>query len=100
MDAHQDDPKPIVCFAKLISFEDMVHVSAETRKISEFGASLRLLEDADMPKRVSILIPKYSINVGCQVVWRHRDEIGLRFDRKIELPELDQPGEDNLVAAG
>ena len=100
MDDFQDISIPIVCAARLTSFENGVRVSAETQKISQFGSTLRLLEEADLPKRVSILIPEHSINIGCQVVWRHRDQVGLRFDRKIELPATGRPTEDEVVAAG
>ena len=96
----QNNSRPIVCDAKLTSFEDGVRVSAETLKISEFGLTLRLLEDADLPKRISVLIPDYQINIGCQVVWRYRDDVGLRFDRRIELPEMGRSFKEQSSATG
>ena len=100
MSEFQDNSRPFVCSAKLTSFEDGVRVSAETQKISEFGMTLRLLEDADLPKRISVLIPDYQINIGCQVVWRHRDDVGLQFDRKIELLEMAHSFKEQSSATG
>lgn len=100
MNDFQDKTMPFVCAAKLLSFEDGIRASAETQRISEFGVTLRLLEDIELPKRVAILIPGYRINIGCQVVWRHRDQVGMRFDRKIELPATDRRDDDKAAAAG
>ena len=77
---------PLSCSARLTSFEDGIRISAELQSISEYGALVRLMEEDDLPSRLSILVPKYRINVGCHVVWRYRNDIGLRFDRKIEPP--------------
>ncbi len=77
---------PLNCSAKLASYKDGIRVSAELKSISEYGALIQLQEEKELPSRLSILVPQYQINVGCHVVWRHRNDIGLRFDRKIEGP--------------
>ena len=79
---------PLNCLAKLASYKDGIRVSAELKSISEYGALIQLQKEKDLPGRLSILVPQYQINVGCHVVWRHRNDIGLRFDRKIEIPAL------------
>ena len=71
--------------AKLISFEDDVRIAGELQSASMFGATLRIFDDQDIPKRLSILVPRLRLNVGCKVIWRHRNDVAVLFDRKVEL---------------
>lgn len=77
---------PISGTAILTNIEADFRVSAEMRKISETGVLLTLAAHVELPDRFSILIPEHRINVGCRVAWRHRDEVGVKFDRVICLP--------------
>jgi len=86
---------PISGTALLSSFEFDFRNSAEILFISEKGAILRLTEQAEPPKRFAILIPDLRINLGCRIVWRHRDELGLIFDRMIKVPESSPCAEDS-----
>ena len=80
---------PISGTAILTNTEADFRVSAEMRKISKTGVLVTLAEHVELPDRFSVLIPKHRINVGCRVAWRHRDEIGVKFDCVIDLPTGD-----------
>ena len=73
--------------AKLISFENDIRVSGELQSATNFGARLQLEDDQDIPKRLSILVPTLELNVGCHVIWRHRNEVAVLFDKKVDLPD-------------
>jgi hypothetical protein len=90
---------PIRCTALLTSFETEFRTSAEMQSISETGAVVRLSEPVDTPDQFSILIPKYRINVGCRIVWRHLHDVGLQFDRKIEIPVFEDSPTTISIAA-
>ncbi len=74
--------------AKLISFEQDIRVSGELQSVTEYSARLRLADEYDIPKRISILVPTLELNVGCQVIWRHRNDVAVLFDKKVDLPEM------------
>lgn len=78
---------PISGTAKLASIESDFRTSAELLSISNRGVTVRLTEQGEPPMRFAILIPDHRINVGCRVVWRHRDKLGLIFDRMINVPD-------------
>ena len=71
--------------AKLISFENDIRVSGELQSATEYGARLQLSDDQEIPKRLSILVPTLELNVGCHVIWRHRNEVAVLFDKKVDL---------------
>ena len=77
---------PISGSAIFTNFEADFRVSAEMKKISKTGVLLTLAEHVELPDRFSILIPKHRINVRCAAAWRHRDEVGVKFDRVIDMP--------------
>ena len=71
---------------KLTSFENNVRVSGELQSATNFGARVQLADDQEIPKRLSILIPTLELNVGCFVIWRHRNEVAVLFEKKVGLP--------------
>ena len=99
VDEQSPNMLPIRCTAHLTSFETEFRTSAEMQSISETGAVVRLPEPVDIPDQFSILIPKYHINVGCRIIWRHLHDVGLQFDQKIEIPVLgDSPTTISIAA--
>ncbi len=73
-------PRTRVFKGAVISYDDHhFTIPCTVRNISEGGARLRILEKLIVPDTFVLLIELDSVETDCEVVWRHDDEIGVKF---------------------
>jgi len=73
-------PRARVFKGAVISYDDHhFTIPCTVRNISEGGALLQILEKLIVPDTFVLLIELDSVETDCEVVWRHDDNIGVKF---------------------
>ena len=69
-------------------------IPCTVRDISDHGARLRCEGSVNLPDHFDLIIDLDGIEVQCEVIWRNRNEIGVRF---VETPRKAQPRRQQVV---
>ncbi len=76
----RSSPRARVFKGAVISYDDHhFTIPCTVRNISEEGALLQILEKLIVPDTFVLLIELDSVETDCEVVWRHEDNIGVKF---------------------
>lgn len=62
-------------------------ISCSVRDYSDTGARVRVLEDANLPEHLYLILVRHRIAFQAEVMWYGQHEAGLRFIRRVELTD-------------
>ena len=60
-------------------------ISCVVRDISDGGARLILKRGEFIPKQFKLCVPEMQILADCELVWRNKKEIGLKFRSVVDI---------------
>jgi hypothetical protein len=64
---------------KIVYNNKMCVIDCQIRDMSESGCRVRITNTVGIPRRVELIVPMDSKQRECEVVWKTRSELGIRY---------------------
>ena len=81
----QEERYPTFEAVEIMSEEGSLIGTATLRDISKSGALMQINVILSFPERIMMRIPRLNRTVEASIVWSNSGEMGIRFDRDVDL---------------
>jgi hypothetical protein len=93
----QEERFPTFAAVEFMTEQGQLIAKATLRDISSSGGFLRISGATVLPEEFVIRIPKLGRNIAASLKWRLLDQIGVRFDQKVDLEVFKSRQEDRAM---